>query len=131
MTAPQTGAGQAVAGSYLDAARFGLPDTVPREALLAARVGRGVPPRRLEAPASGQTHGPRQAVHVLPEPAWTAFTVGRLPCDRDAVRALRPSPPAPPAQVTWQWRQQRTSRIPCVTGGLVIHWDAGRLTAGR
>lgn len=77
------------AGEYVRAARFGLQDTAPRDALvgLHARVA-DCEPEAWAAPGLIQTYSPRWAVFVLPEADFGVFTLGRLPLDPDARRAL-------------------------------------------
>lgn len=76
-------------GAYPDAARFGLQDSAPRDALVAlhARVG-ACSPTAWADPRLIQTYSPRAAVHVLPRDDLGIFTLGRLPLDRDARRAV-------------------------------------------
>jgi hypothetical protein len=77
------------AGSYVDAAYVGLQDTAPRDALLGlhARVA-ACEPSAWEDPRLIQTYSPRAAVYVLPRDDFGIFTIGRLPRDADARRAV-------------------------------------------
>lgn len=76
-------------GSYVQAARFGLQDTAPRDALvgLHARVD-GCEAGAWESPGLIQTYSPRWAVYVLPEADFGVFTVGRLPLDPAERKAI-------------------------------------------
>lgn len=67
-------------GAYADAARYGLQDTAPRDALIAlhARV-EACEPTAWEHPDLTQTYSPRAAVYVLPRADFGIFTIGRLP----------------------------------------------------
>ncbi len=144
MSVPRVGAAQAVAhrlrvnhlrdrlpaGSHLVAARYGLQDTIPRDALLALHA-------RLvdcasdawEAPGLVQTYGPRRAVYVLPEDSWAPFTVGRLPRDPDAVRAVqRAADDVVRALDDTSRALPPETRIACATGRLAIRWDASSVT---
>lgn len=144
MSAPRVAAAQAVAhrlrtnhlrerlpaGAYLAAARYGLQDTVPRDALLAlhARVD-GCTPDAWEAPGLVQTYGPRQAVHVVPQGEWAPFTLGRLPRDPDAVRALQRAADDVVRALDGTSRALPSgTRIACATGRLAIRWDASSVT---
>ncbi|GAA3538222.1 DNA glycosylase AlkZ-like family protein [Kribbella ginsengisoli] len=75
------------AGSYAEAARYGLQDTAPRDALVAlhARVD-ACEPSAWEHPDLTQTYSPRAAVYVLPRADFGVFTVGRLPLDPEALK---------------------------------------------
>lgn len=74
------------AGSLVEAARFGLQDSAPRDALLGlhARVEQ-VGPDDWADPRLIQTYSPRAAVYLLPAADFGVFTLGRLPLD-DAAR---------------------------------------------
>jgi hypothetical protein len=80
------------AGSYVEAARFGLQDTAPRDALIGlhARV-EACEPSAWKHPGLIQTYSPREAVYVLPLEDFGVFTVGRLPLDEDARRMIEES----------------------------------------
>ncbi|MFI6831951.1 DNA glycosylase AlkZ-like family protein [Kribbella sp. NPDC050241] len=77
------------AGEYVGAARFGLQDTAPRDALIGlhARV-EGCEPSAWEAPGLVQTYSPRAAVYVLPERDFGVFTVGRMPLGEENQREI-------------------------------------------
>lgn len=118
------------AGSHLVAARYGLQDTIPRDALLAlhARL-EGCAPDAWEAPGLVQTYGPRQAVYVVPCDAWAPFTVGRLPRDPDAARALQRAADDVVRDLDGSSRAlPPATRIACATGRLAIRWDASSVT---
>jgi hypothetical protein len=70
------------AGSHVEAARFGLQDTAPRDALLGmhARI-ESCEPDAWEDPRLIQTYSPRAAVYLLPLEDFGIFTIGRLPLD--------------------------------------------------
>jgi hypothetical protein len=144
VSVPRVGAAQAVAhrlrvnhlrerlpaGSHLVAARFGLQDTVPRDALLAlhARL-EACAPDAWEAEGLVQTYGPRQAVYVLPQALWPTFTVGRLPRDPDVARALQRAADDVVRDLDGSSRALPPgTRIACATGRLAIRWDASRVT---
>lgn len=77
------------AGSYEQAAAYAVQDTYPRSALLSlhARVA-DCEPTAWEDRSLVQTYSPRAAVHVLPAADIGIFTVGRLPLDAEARRAV-------------------------------------------
>ncbi|HET6292758.1 MAG TPA: crosslink repair DNA glycosylase YcaQ family protein [Kribbella sp.] len=77
------------AGSYVQAARFGLQDTAPRDALIGlhARV-EDCEPSAWQAPGLIQTYSPRAAVYVLPAEDFGVFTIGRMPLDEGQRRAI-------------------------------------------
>ncbi|MFI6680762.1 DNA glycosylase AlkZ-like family protein [Kribbella sp. NPDC050470] len=76
-------------GAYVEAARFGLQDTAPRDALvgLYGRVEE-CEAGAWEAPGLIQTYSPRWAVYVLPEVDFGVFTIGRLPLDPEERKAI-------------------------------------------
>ncbi len=119
------------AGSYIEAARFGLQDTAPRDALLGmhARV-ESCEPHAWAAPGLIQTYSPRAAVHVLPEEDFGIFTIGRLPLDpaarseiervaRDVCSALNGR--------EVRGGPQRTTRLACASGRLAVRWTTSAL----
>jgi hypothetical protein len=77
------------AGSYVQAARFGLQDTAPRDALIGmhARV-ESCEPSAWQHPCLIQTYSPRAAVYVLPTEDFGVFTIGRQPLDEDKRRVI-------------------------------------------
>lgn len=77
------------AGQVLEAARFGLQDTAPRDALIGlhARMTE-TRPDDWAHPELIQTYAPRGAVYVLPRPDFGVFTRGCLPYDADQRAAL-------------------------------------------
>jgi hypothetical protein len=76
-------------GSYEEAARYALQDSCPRSALISlhARVA-ACEPSAWEDPRLVQTYSPRAAVHVFPAADWSVFTLGRLPIEPTARRAI-------------------------------------------
>lgn len=68
------------AGSHVEAARFGLQDSAPRDALLGmhARI-ESCTPDAWQDPRLTQTYSPRAAVYLLPLEDFGVFTIGRLP----------------------------------------------------
>lgn len=71
------------AGRVLEAARFGLQDSAPRDALIGlhARMTDTQPDDWMHRDLI-QTYAPRGAVYVLPRPDFGFFTQGCLPYDR-------------------------------------------------
>ena len=72
------------AGSYVEAARFAIQDSGPRDGLISlhARVA-ACEPSAWAAPGLAQVYSPRAAVHIVPFDDFGVFTVGRLPFDPD------------------------------------------------
>jgi hypothetical protein len=77
------------AGSHVEAARFGLQDSAPRDALLGmhARIW-SCAPDAWEDSRLIQTYSPRAAVYLLPVEDFAVFTMGRLPLDPAARREI-------------------------------------------
>ena len=77
------------AGRVLEAARFGLQDSAPRDALIGlyARMA-NTRPDDWDHPDLIQTYAPRGAVYVLPRPGFGIFTQGCLPYDAARRAAL-------------------------------------------
>jgi hypothetical protein len=71
-------------GSLLEAARYGLQDSAPRDALVGihARMD-GTGPDDWQDDRLIQTYAPRRAVYVLPREDFGIFTLGCLPSDPD------------------------------------------------
>ncbi|MFI5729010.1 DNA glycosylase AlkZ-like family protein [Kribbella sp. NPDC051587] len=120
------------AGAYVEAARFGLQDTAPRDALvgLHARVAE-CEPSAWEAPGLVQTYSPRAAVYVLPAADFGVFTVGRMPLDpveQQAVEEL-----AERICQEFAGAEQRQGhpelRGACATGRLLLRWTTSALYA--
>lgn len=119
------------AGSFVAAARFGLQDTAPRDALLSlhARVTR-CPPGAWEAPGLVQTYGPRWAVYVLPEHDLAAFTLGRMSHDPDVARAVERLAEEVCRDLDGQERQRALHpdlRRACISGRIAVRWTASSL----
>lgn len=119
------------AGGYVEAAHVGLQDTAPRDALvgLHARV-ESSEPSAWEVPGLIQTYGPRQAVYVLPEDNFSVFTLGRLPREPAAQRALQDAAEEVCRELAGQERQGALHpqlRMACATGRLAVRWTASAL----
>jgi hypothetical protein len=119
------------AGSYVEAAYVGLQDTAPRDALLGlhARV-QMCEPTAWTHPALVQTYSPRAAVYLLPVEDFGVFTVGRLPRDPVACRALEDM--ADEACRALRGRELRgaqvtVSRAACATGRIAVRWTTSAL----
>ncbi len=120
-------------GSFVEAARFGLQDTAPRDALtsLHARVARCTPDA-WEAPGLVQTYGPRQAVYVLPEHDFATFTLGRTSHDPDVARAVDELAEQVCRDLGGEEREGALHpdlRGACVSGRIAVRWTASRLIA--
>jgi hypothetical protein len=119
------------AGSFLAAARFGLQDTAPRDALVSlhARVA-DCPPSGWDAPGLVQTYGPRQAVYVLPQDDLATWTLGRMPRDADAAAAVEAAAEQVCRDLDGQERRGALHpdlRGACVSGRIAVRWDASSL----
>jgi hypothetical protein len=120
------------AGSYVEAAYVGLQDTAPRDALLGmhARVA-ACEPSAWEDPRLIQTYSPRWAVYVLPKDDFGVFTVGRLPRDPAARRALEDRASRACAALAAQPRPARRlpgeDRAVCATGRFAVRWTTSAL----
>ncbi len=119
------------ADSYVEAAYVGLQDTAPRDALLGlhARVA-ACEPTAWEDPRLIQTYSPRSATYVLPRDDFGVFTVGRLPRDPVARRALEDRADQACRELA---RQPRPApRLPgrrdvCATGRFEVRWTTSTL----
>ncbi len=120
------------AGAYVEAARFGLQDTAPRDALIGlhARV-MDCEPSAWEAPGLVQTYSPREAVYVLPAVDFGVFTIGRMPLDpaqQESVHAL-----AERICREFAGAERRHGhpelRGACATGRVVLRWTTSALYA--
>jgi hypothetical protein len=120
------------AGAYVAAAHAGLQDTAPRDALLGlhARVA-ACEPSAWEHPQLIQTYSPRMAVYVLPRDDFGVFTIGRLPRDPAARRALEERADRVSAALAGQPRPARKmpgqARDVCATGRFVVRWTTSAL----
>jgi len=116
------------AGSHVEAARFGLQDSAPRDALLGmhARI-ESCEPDAWADPLLIQTYSPRAAVYLLPREDFGVFTIGRLPLDpaarheiesaaEDVCRELNGR------EVRGSPRQGR--RMACATGRIAVRWTS-------
>ncbi|MFC7623153.1 DNA glycosylase AlkZ-like family protein [Microlunatus sp. GCM10028923] len=120
------------AGEYVQAARFGLQDSAPRDALVAlhARV-EACDPEAWQAPGLIQTYSPRAAVFVLPEQDFGMFTIGRLPFDPDHRAAIE----ADAEQVCRNLAGSECRgglnglRSACWTGRIALRWTTSALYA--
>ncbi len=125
------------AGSYVEAARYGLRDSAPRAALVSlhARV-EACEPGAWEAEGLLQTYSPRRAVHVLPAADFGVFTLGRLPDDpvvrrevdeaADRVCRLLAGEPKRAARLTRE--EGRLVRVGAAGGRIAVRWDTSSLT---
>jgi len=118
------------AGSHVEAAYAGLQDTAPRDALLGmhARV-HACQPSAWQDPRLIQTYSPRAAVYVLPADDFGVFTVGRLPRDPEARRALEDL--ADQTCRALDGQEVRGTAIPvraaCATGRIAVRWTTSAL----
>ena len=118
------------AGSHVEAAYAGLQDTAPRDALLGmhARV-QACQPSAWQDPRLIQTYSPRAAVYVLPADDFGVFTVGRLPRDPEARRALEDL--ADQTCRALDGQEVRGTAIPvraaCATGRIAVRWTTSAL----
>jgi DNA glycosylase AlkZ-like len=118
--------GRLPAGSYAEAAYVGLQDTAPRDALLGlhARVT-DCEPSAWEHPRLIQTYSPRRAVYVLPKDDFGVFTIGRLPRDPVARRALEDRAERACRELATQPRPAPGlpgHRDVCATGRFAVRW---------
>ena len=124
--------GRLPAGSYLEAARFGLQDTAPRDALLGmhARV-EDCEPDTWAHPGLTQTYGPRGAVYVLPEGDLGIFTIGRLPLDEDRRREIEKVADEVCRFLGGEERRggHPDLRTACASGRLTLRWTTSALYA--
>lgn len=120
------------AGSYCEAARVGLQDTAPRDALLGlhARID-GCGPDDWAHPSLIQTYSPRQAVYVLPRRDFGLFTLGRLPDNPEGTRRIERL--ADDICRTLDGREVRgTAGLPglraaCASGRIAVRWTTSEL----
>ncbi|SDS86257.1 DNA glycosylase AlkZ-like family protein [Actinopolymorpha singaporensis] len=125
------------AGSYVEAARYGLQDSAPRAALLSlhARVD-ACEPTAWEAAGLLQTYSPRMAVHVLPAADFGVFTVGRVPDDpalrreveEAADEACRVLAGEPVRGTRLSRDEGRQVRVGAASGRIAVRWDTRSLT---
>ena len=118
-------------GEYVAAARFGLQDTAPRDALIGlhARV-EGCEPSAWEAPGLVQTYSPRAAVYVLPADDFGVFTIGRMPLDDDERRRIEAKAERICGELGGD--EHRGGRGPelrsaCASGRLALRWTTSAL----
>lgn len=115
------------------ASRSGLQDTAPRDALLSlhARV-EDCPPDGWEAPGLVQTYGPRQAVYVVPEDAFAAFTLGRTSHDPERAAAVEALADEVCRDLGGEERRGALHpdlRGACVSGRIAVRWTTSALLA--
>jgi Winged helix DNA-binding domain len=118
------------AGSHVEAARFGLQDTAPRDALLGlhARM-RACEPDAWQDPRLIQTYSPRAAVYLLPRQDFGIFTIGRLPLDPAARQQLE----SLAADLCRELNGQEVRGSPgrrraaCATGRIAVRWTTSAL----
>ncbi|GAB3751062.1 DNA glycosylase AlkZ-like family protein [Microlunatus parietis] len=117
---------------YVNAARFGLQDSAPRDALVAlhARV-EACEPEAWQAPGLIQTYSPRAAVFVLPEQDFGVFTIGRLPFDQDQRAALEADAEQICRDLAGTERRGGLNglRSACWTGRIALRWTTSALYA--
>ncbi|GAB3931703.1 hypothetical protein GCM10029976_036390 [Kribbella albertanoniae] len=120
------------AGGYVEAARFGLQDTAPRDALvgLHARVAE-CEPSAWEAPGLVQTYSPRAAVYVLPEADFGVFTIGRMPLDPAEQRSVAELAERICGEFAGAERRHGHPELrgACATGRVVLRWTTSALYA--
>ena len=118
------------AGDYVRAARFGLQDSAPRDALIGlhARIT-DCEPEAWQAPGLIQTYSPRAAVFVLPEADFGVFTLGRQPLDDDARRPLEAAADRICRDLAGSEGKGGAEglRAACVTGRIALRWTTSAL----
>jgi hypothetical protein len=119
--------------SYEQAARYGLQDTGPRDALVGmhARV-EACEPDSWEHPSLIQTYSPRAAVYVLPLADFGIFTVGRLPLAPDVRRALDETAEAVCRELAGREVRRnlpRGARDAAASGRIAVRWTTSALYA--
>ncbi|MGH3408346.1 MAG: hypothetical protein ACRDRJ_38515 [Streptosporangiaceae bacterium] len=114
------------AGSHVEAARFGLQDSAPRDALLGmhARM-EACAPDSWQDPRLIQTYSPRAAVYLLPREDSGVFTIGRLPLDPAARHEIECT--AEDACRELNGREVRGAPRPghrraCASGRIAVRW---------
>lgn len=119
------------AGSHVEAARFGLQDSAPRDALLGmhARMEACAPDSWLD-PRLIQTYSPRAAVYLLPREDFGVFTIGRLPLDPAARDEIERT--AEDACRELNGHEVRGSPGPghrraCASGRIAVRWTTSAL----
>ncbi|MFC9690665.1 DNA glycosylase AlkZ-like family protein [Kribbella sp. NPDC056951] len=120
------------AGTYVEAARFGLQDTAPRDALvgLHARVA-DCEPSAWEAPGLVQTYSPRAAVYVLPAADFGVFTIGRMPLDPAEQKSVAELAERICREFDGAERRHGHPELrgACATGRVVLRWTTSALYA--
>ncbi len=120
------------AGAYVQAARFGLQDTAPRDALIGmhARV-RDCEPSAWEAPGLIQTYSPRAAVYVLPAEDFGVFTIGRMPLDPGEQQSIQALAERICGEFAGTERRHGHPELrgACATGRVVLRWTTSALYA--
>jgi hypothetical protein len=118
------------ADSYVQAARFGLQDTAPRDALIGmhARV-EACEPSAWQHPRLIQTYSPRAAVYVLPTEDFGVFTIGRLPLGEDKRRVIDEMAAEICRSLAGTERRggSRELRPACASGRLALRWTTSAL----
>ncbi|SDT36035.1 DNA glycosylase AlkZ-like family protein [Microlunatus soli] len=119
------------AGSVLAAARFGLQDTAPRDALLGlhARMEH-CRPEDWQHPGLIQTYSPRAAVHLLSRDAFGIFTLGRMPLDPDQQATIeRYADQVCEVLAGRELRQAglANQRAACASGRIALRWTTSAL----
>jgi winged helix DNA-binding protein len=119
------------ARAYVEAARFGLQDTAPRDALIGmhARV-EACELSAWEDPELIQTYCPRGAVYVLPKKDFGVFTIGTLPLDAEKRRFIVEKAAGICRELAGA--EHRGGRGPhlrgaCASGRLALRWTTSAL----
>jgi hypothetical protein len=114
------------AGSHVQAARFGLQDSAPRDALLGmhARI-ESCEPDAWQDPRLIQTYSPRAAVYLLPLEDFGVFTIGRLPLDPAARHEIESAAEDVCRELNGQevrGSQRAGRRGACASGRIAVRW---------
>src|ERR1700735_881741 len=112
------------AGSNVDAARFGLQDSAPRDALLGmhARI-ESCEPDAWQDPRLIQTYSPRAAVYLLPLEDFGIFTIGRLPLDPAARHEIESAAEDMCRELNGlEVRGSPSRRGACASGRIAVRW---------
>jgi len=118
------------AGSHVEAARFGLQDSAPRDALLGmhARI-ESCEPDAWQDPRLIQTYSPRAAVHLLPLEDFGIFTIGRLPLGPAARHEIESAAEDVCRELNGQEvrRSPKPGRGACASGRIAVRWTTSAL----
>jgi hypothetical protein len=118
-------------GSVVTAARYGLQDTAPRDALLGlyARMS-GTGPGDWQDDRLIQTYCPRRAVYLLPRQDFGIFTLGTMPFEPDERRRIESMAAGVCREL--DGRELRGARTPgartaCRSGRIALRWTTSAL----